>query len=106
MHWAPVVDFCSVCNVEYTHILDFETLSDEFDRMLPSLKKTLKENNVSEIRKNVNSKSPSSYNFIQENLQLLKPEVYERLIRLYEKDFVAFGYKLPSFQDVQSGNIF
>ena len=61
---------------------------------------------VSEIRKNVNTKSPSSSNFVQENLQSLRPGIYDRLVKLYEKDFIVFGYKLPSFEEIKNGYIF
>ena len=105
MHWAPVVDFCSVCGVQYTHVLDFENLSEEFERMLPGLKKVLQDYKFSEIWENVNSKIPSSSNSIQENLQSLRPEVYERLRNLYEKDFKVFGYKLPSFEEIKNSDI-
>ena len=103
MHWAPVVDFCSVCNVEYTHVLDFEKLTSEFERMLPGLNKTFQNLKIGEVRKNVNVQNPTTSPFIQKNLQSLKPEIYERLCKLYEKDFTVFGYKLPSFEEIKNG---
>jgi len=105
MHWAPVVNFCSVCNIQYTHVLDFENLSDEFERMKSS-KKILQDRKLNKIRENANSKNPRSSNYIQKNLQSLTPEIYERLQNLYEKDFKVFGYKLPSFEEINSGDIF
>ena len=105
MHWAPVVEFCSVCNVQYTHVLDFENLSEEFEQMKNSMK-VLQERKLNYIHENVNSKSPSSLKNIQENLQSLRPEIYERLQNLYKKDFKVFGYKLPTYEEIKNGHIF
>jgi len=105
MHWAPVVEFCSVCDVQYTHVLDFENLSEEFEQMKNSMK-VLQERKLNYIHENVNSKSPSSLKNIQENLQSLRPEIYDRLQNLYKKDFKVFGYKLPTYEEIKSGHIF
>ena len=70
------------------------------------MKKTFQNLKIGEVRKNVNLKSPITSKFIQENLQSLTPEIYQRLCNLYEKDFTVFGYKLPSFEEIKNGDIF
>ena len=90
--------------VPYTHALDFENLHDEFEKMLPGMKKTFENLKIDTVRKNVNSKNPMKDQFIQENLSSLKPEIFKRLCKLYEKDFAVFGYELPTFEQVKSGS--
>ena len=70
--------------------------------MLPGLKKTFENLKIDPVRKNVNSKSPNTSESLQENLILLKPEIYKRLCELYEKDFVVFDYKMPTFDELKS----
>ena len=105
MHWSPVVDFCSVCKVHFTHVLDFENLYEEFEFMLPEMKKIFQRLKIDKVRKNVNTKNPVTSLSIQKSLKTLTPEIYKRLCKLYEKDFTVFGYKLPSFEEIQSGDI-
>ena len=74
--------------------------------MLPGMKQTFENLKIDQVRMNVNSKNPITTKLIQENLQSLKPEIYKRLCKLYEKDFIVFGYTLPSFDQIKNGDIF
>ena len=108
---------CFYFQVNYTHVLDFEHLTEEMERMLPRNKqKTLRNLNIRDVRLNVNSDNVRSIRIpkttpvtnkpmtLRESLKSLKPQIYKRLCQLYEKDFIVFGYKYPDFEEISSAN--
>ena len=88
------------------NVIDFEHLYKDFENMLPGMKQTFENLKIDKIRMNKNAKNPITSKFVQENLQALKPQIYKRLCNLYEKDFIVFGYTLPSFDQIKNGTIF
>ncbi len=130
MHWAPVVDFCSVCKVttdyqsqntkesihyssqwqlshyyvnlqvNYSHVLDFDHLYADMEQMLPTMKDIFAQHKLKNVRLNANRKSPVTEDYIKSNLQSLGPQLYQRLCSLYQKDFKVFGYEYPTFESL------
>ena len=90
MHWAPVVEFCSVCKVNFTHIIDFENLYEDMVKMMPENKQVLE--TVKSRRLNVNKIGPITDSDVLEEFGKLPPNLHHRLCQLYEKDFKVFGY--------------
>ena len=103
--------------MNYTHVLDFEHLTEEMEKMLPKNKQeTLHNLNIKDVRLNVNADNAKNIRIpkttpvtnkpmtLRESLKSLKPQIYKRLCQLYEKDFIVFGYKYPDFEEISSAN--
>lgn len=82
--------------MNYTHVLDFDHLYEDMERMLsPPLKAKFAQLKLANVKLNVNKKSPVTEQYMKDNLRSLGPQLYQRLCQLYAKDFVVFGYQAP-----------
>ena len=96
MHWTPVNDFCTPCQVNLNHIIKFETFDRDtmhilkhsrLTEYLPPAEKTLK--------KNVSKGKQNSSSLVETYLDELPPDLRKNLYDLYRIDFDLFGYKPP-----------
>ena len=94
MHWTPVYQFCTPCQVNLNHIIRFETFDRDtleilsrsaLTKYLPKKEKTLKKN-VSKGGKNTSS-------LVEIFLNELTPDLRRNLYNLYEIDFDILGYE-------------
>ena len=84
--------------VNFTHILDFEHLYEDMVEMLPDKQQLFKEYRLDTIKQNVNKKGPVTDKDILRQFGTLRPNLYQRLRKFYEKDFKVFGYTYPNIQ--------
>ena len=80
--------------VNYTHVIEFHHLFEDMKIMLPQMDKTFQALKLSDVRLNVNRKSPPQN--LNLSLHSLGPRLFQKLCSFYEKDFVVFGYPMPS----------
>ena len=92
MHWTPVYSFCNPCQVNFSHLVKFETFDQDSNDIvraanlqsyLPRTKGQLSHENPS---KKDTGKSIETY------LQELSSDQLQELTKLYQPDFDIFGY--------------
>lgn len=91
-HWKPASVYCSVCgNIKYNKILHFENIVNEE----PHLAESLGAGDLIKPRwENKNSKEKvSKEQLLGSYFSLLSDQEIQRLYKIYEDDFRAFGYK-------------
>jgi len=94
-HWAPVYSYCSPCTLKYETIVHFEHLhdcneSDFLAETIAPLNHTLPE---SEERRNVHQPEGMTEDELTAlYFEQLDEQDVKDLYRVYEKDFLLFGY--------------
>ena len=73
--------------------------------MVPHMNETFKKLKLEKVKLNVNVRSPLTMTYARDSLKSLGPELYERLCKLYEKDFKVFGYEFPSYTQILNDKI-
>ena len=76
--------------------MDFEHLYDDMVEMLPDKQSLFSEYHMDTVKQNVNKKGPVTDQDIIKEFGTIRPEVYQRLCKLYAKDFLVFGYAYPN----------
>ncbi|KAG7153689.1 Carbohydrate sulfotransferase 13-like 1 [Homarus americanus] len=94
-HWAPYYRFCSPCQVHFTYILHFETLTQDEAFLLkkvPGLSDVLKPQKLHNSHTNYD-------NVIHNYFRQLTRTQLQGLLDIYSKDFTIFGYKHEKYFD-------
>lgn len=90
-HWTPAYYHCGVCDIHYDAVIKFENLNTEE----PLLERYLGiQNQVSFRRENENkvSQELSEEEVTKIYFESLSNEDVQRLYKLYEAEFLFFGY--------------
>jgi hypothetical protein len=87
-HWAPVYSFCNPCQLNFTHIIKFETFDRDTSIILEkaNLSQYLPESGT--VHENVLNKSVS---LVDKYLNELPLELQKEIYELYKIDFGLFG---------------
>ncbi|XP_063242601.1 carbohydrate sulfotransferase 11 [Bacillus rossius redtenbacheri] len=95
MHWAPVMQFCTPCQVDFHVIIKFETLQEDQNYLihLAGLQNTIKPEWKNPAKGRSTNKLISSYYSQLSRMQILQ------LYDIYRYDFELFGYTLEGYLD-------
>jgi len=92
MHWTPVYSFCNPCQVNWTHLVKFETMDLDSTTLLKTahLESYLPKTGGKLVHENPSKRDVdrSSDSYMKE----LTPQQLEQLTALYQPDFDIFGY--------------
>lgn len=94
MHWAPITEFCTPCQVRFDVIMKFETLQDDQNYLIQSLKlhKWIKPQ-----WKNPSKGKSKTSNLIEQYYSQLTKSQIQQLYEIYRYDFHLFGYTLDEY---------
>lgn len=98
MHWEPVYRFCSPCQFNFTYIIKMETFSRDQKHVM---EKSGIIHRVAQRQDNVGPGGPTSPEMTTAHLKSLPKEIFDKLVKIYEIDFVLFGYRVPKFDDLK-----
>ena len=94
-HWCPMIDYCSVCSMNYNYILKFEHYAEEnlefmksvnLDQYLPE------QNNFHKIVNGNHQRGMSSTEITKLYFEVLSNDEIQKLFEIYQNDFRLFGY--------------
>ena len=101
-HWCPMIDYCSVCSMNYNYILKFEHYAEEnfefmqsvhLDQYLPE------DNDFHRVVNGNHGQYKSSTEITKLYFEVLSNEEILKLFEIYQNDFKLFGYSF-TFRNV------
>ena len=101
-HWCPIIDYCSVCSMNYNYILKFEHYAEEnlafmqsvqLDQYLPE------DNDFHKVVNGNHGQHKSSSEITKLYFEVLSNEEIMKLFEIYQNDFRLFGYSF-TFRNV------
>ena len=94
-HWELALNLCDPCNIQYDFIGKVETLEKDSDQVLKILGLSEK------IKFPIGAKDKYKTNIgdiIRKYFSKLSKVTLKKLVKIYENEFIAFGYKLPDYR--------
>ena len=100
MHWTPVYSFCNPCQVNFTHLVKFETFDKDSNAIVEAagLQSYLPRSNGKLSHENPSKSVQGAEGTMENYLKELSEEQVRNLTRLYQPDFDIFGYKVPPYK--------
>ena len=100
MHWTPVYSFCNPCQVNFTHLVKFETFDTDSNTIVEAagLQSYLPRSNGKLSHENPSKSLQGAERTMENYLKELSKEQVGNLTRLYQPDFDIFGYKVPPYE--------
>ena len=91
-HWRPQYDICRPCHIKYDAIVFYETMPEDANYVLHEINAGP---NVKFPPRSSDNRLPTSskYMALYENVPIRD---IRRLLHLYRKDYITFGYEIPS----------
>ena len=89
-HWAPVYSFCNPCQLNFTHIIKFETFDRDTSIVLEKAHMSQYLPASGTVQENVSK--GKSISLVNKYLNELPLELQKELYDMYEIDFDLFGY--------------
>ncbi|KAK7866837.1 hypothetical protein R5R35_006014 [Gryllus longicercus] len=99
MHWTPIAEFCTPCQVRFDVIAKFETLQEDQNYLihLAHLQKIIKPQWKNPAKGRTTKEVVAGY-----YSQLTKIQIFQ-LYNIYKYDFELFGYTLDGYMDMGTG---
>ena len=98
MHWTPVYSFCNPCQVNFTHVVKFETFDRDSNVIVSAagLQNFLARSNGKLSHENPSKGMRGEQRTMESYLQELSGDQIRNLTKLYQPDFDIFGYEAPT----------
>ena len=93
-HWAPAYSFCNPCQLNFTHIIKFESFDRDTRMILEKAHLSQYLPASGRVQENVSKVNSKSISLVDKYLNELPLEILKKLYELYEIDFDLFGYKV------------
>ncbi|KAK7080896.1 hypothetical protein SK128_016037 [Halocaridina rubra] len=90
-HWMPITLQCSVCNINYTHIIHTETFIDDVRYILRETGLNQKID-ASLLTLNAHKGKGNTGDLMMTYYSTVKPPSLQKIIDIYKDDFVYFDY--------------
>ncbi|CAL4077537.1 unnamed protein product, partial [Meganyctiphanes norvegica] len=105
-HWKPIYSHCGACTVHFTHVVHMETFTEDLVEITREcgmdsdiVSKVLQDSSYKHESKQKTSLLMTSY------YATLSTELLQELLRIYNKDFILFGYDPTTFLSNLQPNI-
>lgn len=92
MHWTPVYNFCTPCQVKLTHIIKFDTFDRDTRMILEKANVSQYLPSTTKLKENESKGKQNSSSQVNMYLNELSPEQLKDLHNLYKIDFDILGY--------------
>jgi len=94
-HWKPQYSICLPCHIQYDFIGNYETLHDDAKHVLRQISRVSNNTGVQFPAKDLDSRNRNSHELLRKFYGNVSTKNIVRLLRLYKRDYDAFGYKIP-----------
>ncbi|XP_078602836.1 carbohydrate sulfotransferase 14-like [Branchiostoma floridae x Branchiostoma japonicum] len=91
-HWRPYLDLCQPCAIHYDFVGHVDTLEDDAKAVLSAIGA---DNKVAFPARSAFYSHASSEDAVNHYLSQLPPDLFQKLVSKYQRDYNIFGYKLP-----------
>ncbi|XP_078683985.1 carbohydrate sulfotransferase 14-like isoform X1 [Branchiostoma floridae x Branchiostoma belcheri] len=91
-HWRPYLDVCQPCAIHYDFVGHLDTLEDDAKTILSAVGA---DDKVAFPARSSFYSHTSSEETVNHYLSQLSPELFQKLVSKYERDYNIFGYKVP-----------
>ena len=100
IHWVPMYGMCDPCNIQYDFIIKTESLAAESQLMMEELgfESDIKLPHIFSFSSN--STWAKSKAYYEDLLKDVSVKTLERILAIYQLDFVLFDYDLTPFQEI------
>ena len=98
IHWDSVYDVCQPCQVKYDFIGHYETIHADAKRVMQRIAERSNRTVDTDVlfpAIDRDSRSPVSQESLRPFYDNVSASDIVRLLRLYRKDYEAFGYRIP-----------
>ncbi|KAK3888297.1 hypothetical protein Pcinc_007636 [Petrolisthes cinctipes] len=90
-HWKPITLVCSICQINYTHVIRMETFTEDLLTLMWMTGMDQKTHKT-HLKRHANRSPVDTSQILVENYSKLKPEVLSKIIHIYKYDFILLGY--------------
>jgi len=98
IHWDSVYDVCQPCQVKYDFVGHYETIHADAKRVMQRIAERSNRTVDTDVLfppTDRDSRSPVSHESLRPFYDNVSASDIVRLLRLYRKDYEAFGYRIP-----------